>query len=466
MVGAEGSSMRTRLAHIRRMRLTHQVDRVLAYDTVGHVVRLAAGMHKKPASGGGDTSSGLVFLFALAGGLAVANVYYIQPLLEVVADDLDAGVATAGLLVTVTNFGFVLGLVFLVPLGDVLNRRRLVMLLFFVASAALAAAASAPSIALLASALVVIGVTSVTAQILVPFVSLLARHGDEGKVVGSVMTGLMLGTLVSRSVAGGVAGVVGWRGMYWLGSAVMMMLAVALHRRLPDLPPAACMRYSDLLRSVAGLLRREPILRRHAAYGAVTFAVFNAFWTTLAFLLTEPPYEFSEAAIGAVALIGIPSAFIAPYAGQLADRGRGPAMTGWYLVLALAGVVAAYVGGQHLIALLVGGFLIAFSVGCVHVTNQSLIYRLDPAARSRLTTAYMSSYFFGGMVGSALAAALYAAHGWTGVSILSACCTLAVTVAWVAARTRLPFRRRQDRRWVPEGDEARSPATTRASEAA
>jgi predicted MFS family arabinose efflux permease len=385
----------------------------------------------------------LVPILALACGLAVANVYYAQPCLDAIAFQLGVGPGAAGLIVTMAQLGFVLGLIVLVPLGDVVSRRNLVSVLLLICALGLAAAANAPSIGVLAAAICVIGLTSVVAQVLVPFAATLASEADRGRVVGAVMTGMMLGTLLSRTLAGAVAGAAGWRAVFWLSAALMVGLAVVLYRCLPQLPPPAVMRYGELLRSVGRLVAREAVLRRRAAYGAATFATFSAFWTTVAFVLARPPYEFGEAAIGLVGLVGLPSAFAAPYAGHLADRGHSRLFTGAYLVATLVGVALALVGAHSLGALLVGGFLIAVSVGCVHVTNQSVIYRLDPAARSRLTTAYMTTYFLGGMAGSACGAALYAAHGWSAVIALGAAFTTAALIGWLVEIRGMLGRRRR-----------------------
>jgi predicted MFS family arabinose efflux permease len=360
----------------------------------------------------------LVLLLATACGLSVANTYYVQPLLDAIARDLHAGHGVAGLLVTVGQLGYAAGLVLLVPLGDLADRRRLVTAALLVAALGLAAAAVAPGIGTLGLALAAVGVTSVVAQILIPFAATLAPDAQRGRIVGSVMTGLMVGSLLSRTVAGLVAQVAGWRAMFWLGAVAMLGLAALLWRRLPDLAPTVTLSYRDLLRSVGTLVAREPVLRRRSLYGALAFALMSVFWTTLAFVLASGPYDFGEASIGLFSLIGIPAAFAAPYVGRFADRGQARVATGAYLGIIALGLVLALAGAQHLVALAGAAILITGGAQALHVTNQSEIYALDPTARSRITTAYMTSFFAGGTAGSALAATAYAASGWTAVVAL------------------------------------------------
>jgi predicted MFS family arabinose efflux permease len=357
----------------------------------------------------------LVLLLATACGLTVANTYYVQPLLDAIARELHAGHGATGLLVTVGQLGYAAGLVLLVPLGDLVDRRRLVTGALLVAALGLAGAALAPALGALGLALAVVGVTSVVAQILIPFAATLAPDAERGRIIGSVMTGLMVGTLLSRTLAGLVAQAAGWRTMFWIGAVAILALVALLWRRLPDLAPTVSLPYRQLLRSVGTLVAREPVLRRRSVYGALAFALMSVFWTTLAFVLSEAPYRFGEAGIGLFSLIGIPAAFAAPYVGRLADRGRSRQATGAYLGLIALGLLAALAGTQHLFALAAAAILITAGAQALHVTNQSDIYALDASARSRITTAYMTSFFAGGTAGSALAATAYAAWGWTAV---------------------------------------------------
>jgi predicted MFS family arabinose efflux permease len=357
----------------------------------------------------------LVLLLATACGLSVANTYYVQPLLDAIARDLHAGHAATGLLVTVGQLGYAAGLVLLVPLGDLVDRRRLVTGALLVAALGLAAAALAPGLGALGLALAAVGVTSVVAQILVPFAATLAPDAERGRIIGLVMTGLMVGSLLSRALAGLVAQAAGWRAMFWLGAVAMLALAALLWRRLPELAPTVALPYRRLLRSVGTLVAREPVLRLRSAYGALAFGLMSVFWTTLAFVLASGPYDFGEAGIGLFSLIGVPATFAAPYVGRFADRGHARLATGAYLGVVVLGLVLALAGARHLVALAAAAVLITGGAQALHVTNQSEIYALDASARSRITTAYMTSFFAGGTAGSALAATAYAASGWAAV---------------------------------------------------
>jgi predicted MFS family arabinose efflux permease len=378
----------------------------------------------------------LVLLLALASGLTVANTYYAQPLLEAIARDLGVGDATAGLIVTLGQIGYALGLVLLVPLGDLLDRRRLVTGLLLVAAGGLLLVAAAPAIGLVDAGIVLVGFTSVAAQIFVPFAATLAADHERGRVVGQVMTGLLLGTLLSRSVAGLIAQVAGWRTVYVVAAVLTAALAVLISRSLPHHPPTTDHRYRDLLLSVAHLVAREPVLRLRSVFGALSFATFNMLWTPIAFVLAAPPYRFAEAAIGVFALVSVPTVFLTGFIGRLSDLGRGRALTGVYLTVVLAGTGLAAWGVRHLVALAAGALLITLGQQCVHITNQSEIYRLAPTARSRITTAYMTSYFGGGIVGSALAMTVYTTRGWGGVCVLLAGVTVVALVIWTAERLR------------------------------
>lgn len=374
-----------------------------------------------------------MLLLAVACALTVANIYYSQPLLDAIARELNVGVGTAGLAVTLGQLGYAAGLVLLVPLGDLLDRRRLVTVVLAISAAALVLVAAAPSFGLLGAAIVVVGLTSVVAQIFVPFAADLAAEHDRGRVVGYVMTGLVLGTLLSRTTAGLVAELAGWRAMYLVAAALAAGLAVLVNRVLPHHPPTTEAPYHRLLGSVWRLLAREPVLRLRALYGGLAFAALNVLWTPMAFLLARPPYRFGEAAIGAFALIVVPLAFTAGRVGRLADRGHGRLATGVYFALTLVGAGLAWLGTGQLWALAAGAVLVTFGTQSAHITNLGTIYRLDPAARSRITTAYMTLFFVGGVAGSALSAAAYAHYGWSGVCGLLAATALAGLVTWACA---------------------------------
>jgi predicted MFS family arabinose efflux permease len=372
----------------------------------------------------------VVLLLAVACGASVANLYYAQPLLDVIARDLGVSAGAAGLLVTSSQVGYAAGLVFLVPLGDLLDRRRMVARMLVVTALGLAAAAAAPSFAVLALAIAVVGVTSVVAQVLVPLAGSLAAEHERGKVVGDVMSGLLLGILLARTASGLIAELGGWRLVYVIGAVLMVVLAVVLARALPPTPSVTDLRYRELLRSVGALVRDEPVLRRRMAYGALGMASFSVLWTAIAFLLSDAPFDYGEGTIGLFGLAGLVGAGAAQGAGRLADRGHAHAATGAFLAaIALAWALLA-LGGTSLALLIAGVVLLDLGIQGQHILNQSLVYTLAPDARSRVTTAYMSNNFLFGALGSAGASAAWSAGGWGAVSALGLGLAALGLLAW------------------------------------
>jgi predicted MFS family arabinose efflux permease len=373
----------------------------------------------------------LVAIMAVACGIAVANLYYAQPLLDTLAHTFGVSTGTAGLIVTLTQLGYALGLVFLVPLGDVLNRRRLIVTIMLGTAVALAVAAESPDIRVFLAASLAVGTTSVVAMILVPFAATLAQDYNRGRVVGQVMSGLLMGILLARTASGFLADAAGWRAVFWAAAVLMLAQAGVLWRLLPDVHSQRRLSYPELLVSVLPLLREEPVLRRRIVYGAAMFATFSALWTCLPFLLSRPPYGYSDSLIGAFGLIGAVGALSASAAGRMADRGWSRATTGAFLATVLFSFWLMDVGSESLVAMIIGVALMDLGMQGTQITNQSEIYRLRPEARSRITTAYMTSFFLGGAVGSSLSAWLYQFYGWGGVCVLCMGFALVALLFWV-----------------------------------
>lgn len=347
-----------------------------------------------------------------------------------IARDLDVSPGAAGLLVTASQVGYAAGLVFLVPLGDLLDRRRMVSRLLLVTAAGMVVAAFAPSFAVLALAIAVVGVTAVVAQVLVPLAGTLAADHERGKVVGSVMSGLLLGILLARTASGLIAAATSWRTVFVLGAAAMVVIAVVLRRALPATPPETDLPYRAALRSVAALVRDEPLLRRRMLYGATGMASFSVLWTAIAFLLSGPPFHYGEGTIGLFGLAGLAGAIAAQGAGRLADRGHTHASTGVFLVaIALAWILLAL--GDASVALLIAGIVVLdLGIQGQHILNQNTIYTLAPDARSRVTTAYMTSNFTFGALGSAGASLAWSAGGWGAVSALGLALAAIALLGW------------------------------------
>lgn len=378
-------------------------------------------------------SRGLLALFAVAAGAAVANIYYAQPLLASIAKSFHIGSGTASLIATLSSIGYAVGLALLVPLGDVVRRRRLTAALLLITAATLAVCAAAPSFAVLAVATVALSLAAVVGPLLVPFAATLATPQQRGAVTGTVLSGVLLGVLLSRAGGGIVAGLGGsWRVVYVVAAAITVVLAVALARLLPDLPPAQRMGYRALLGSVFSVMRTEPVLRLRSGFGFFGFGTFSVFWTSVAFLLAGHPYSYSQTDIGVFALVGVAGASAARVIGRVTDNPRWDrTATGALLAAALIswGLMAVHGGGT--LALLVAGALVLdFGVQGAHTTNLAAIYRLSPAIRSRVTTVYLTSNFLGGVAGTAASGAAYAADGWGAVCVVGAVFVGAALVLW------------------------------------
>ncbi|MFD6528996.1 MFS transporter [Streptomyces sp. NPDC060184] len=385
-------------------------------------------------------SRGVVALFAVACGAAVANVYFAQPLLVTMGHDLSMSPALLGAVVTLTQVGYGLGLFFLVPLGDITDRRRLVVTQLLLMGLALAAVTTARTAAALLAGMAGVGLLAVVTQTLVAYAASLAPPDRRGRVVGTVTSGVVLGILLARTASGLLADLAGWRSVYLASAALTALLALVLYRVLPrhtNTPPER-LRYGRLLRSTVTLFARERLLRIRALLGLLIFAAFSILWSSLALPLSEPPYSLSHTAIGAWGLVGAAGALAATAAGRLNDRGLSGRTTGTALALLAVSWVPLAFARSSLWALLVGVILLDLAVQAVHVTNQTLIHALHPEAGSRLIGGYMVFYSAGSATGAIAATSLYAAAGWGAVCALGAAVSVLAFALWALTRGSLP----------------------------
>ncbi len=375
----------------------------------------------------------LTLLLATATGLAVASLYYVQPLLGLLSTQFGVGSAAIGLLPTLTQLGYGVAILLLSPLGDRYDRRRIIVVKTAALVAALAFTAAAPSFAVLCLASIAIGLAATLAQDLVPAAATLAPEAQRGKRVGQVMTGLLLGILLSRVAAGAVAAVAGWRAVYAGAALAVALLIPLLWRGLPRFQPATQAGYGELLLSMARLWRTHAPLRRAALAQGLLSLAFSAFWSTLALVLAGPEFGQGSAVAGAFGLAGAAGALVAPLAGGLADR-RGPqAVIRTGALLVFAAFAAQALAPASLWLLVAVAVLFDLGVQAALVSHQSVVYSLDPASRSRLNAVLVSVMFAGMAAGAALGSALLAAFGWRAVPALG---TAAALGALAIARRR------------------------------
>lgn len=391
-------------------------------------------MHAKPT-----LTPGLLAFMAVGSGLSVASLYYVQPLLELLAREYSLSDTSAGFLVTLAQLGYLAGLIVVVPLGDHHERRKLLTITSALTALGLLAMGLAPSFMLLAAFSVVVGTTCVTAQILVPLAAHLASDEKRGSAVGSVMSGLLLGILLARTFSGVMAELAGWRSVFIVAAVLMAMYSVACWRVLPHLAPTSNTSYRTLYVSILHLFRDEAVLRRRSLIGGLQYAVFGIFWTAMAFMLVRQ-YQMSEAMIGMFGLIGAIGILAARIAGKLADKGWARLSTGGFLCVTISSWPLLYWGQWSIIAFGIGVVLLDLGIQGAHISNQSEIYRLNPEARNRLTTGYMASYFLGGACGSASAAVSYGMGEWPAVVALGSGVSILCVVIWAVTELRFPVR--------------------------
>lgn len=367
----------------------------------------------------------LVMLFAISSGVAVGNLYWAQPLLATIATTFSLSAGAASGLITSTQIGYALGILFIVPLGDALNRRKLIPRLMFSSAIALVACAVAPDFMLLMLALALVGVTTVAGQIITPLASSLASAERRGKIVGTIVSGMLIGILLSRTISGFLAEWFGWRAIYLCAALITVVLAIVLRRHIPDDEPRPKVTWLSLLSSIFVLIRQHRVLQVTLLLGFSAFAVFTLFWTGLTFLLSSPPYSYSLSQIGLVGLVGLAGAIIARRVGWLHDNGYSVAGSGTAIVLTIVALGMAYLGANQIGFILGSVLLLDIAIQTLGVLNQTRLLSLSAENRSRLNTAYVTCNFMGGALGSALAGTLWNRGGW---ALLMACASVLMVV--------------------------------------
>lgn len=385
-------------------------------------------------------SRGTTLLFACAAGMSVANVYYAQPLLDALASDFSISHAAVGGIITATQVGCALALLLLVPLGDLVDRRRLMLAQVLMLAAVLVAVGLAASTHGLLLAMLLTGMlgTAMT-QGLISYAASAAADHERGSVVGTAQGGVFIGLLLARVLAGGISDLAGWRSVYLCSAGTMLVLAILLWRRLPALAVTGRrMNYPSLIASMFTLLARHRVLQIRGMLALLMFAAFNIFWSALVLPLSAPPHGFSHTAIGAFGLVGALGAFAATWAGRLADRGFERQASLAALLLLVAAWLPLSFMNLSLWALVVGIILLDLGGQAIHVTNQSMIFRSSADTHSRLVAVYMMFYAVGSGAGAVAATASYAFAGWQGVCILGAGVSATALIFWAATRRLMP----------------------------
>jgi predicted MFS family arabinose efflux permease len=373
----------------------------------------------------------MTLLFAVVCGMSVANIYFAQPLLDHLSKEFGIDYSTIGILITITQIFYAVGLLLLVPLGDLLNQRRLIIGQMLLSVVALIIVGTASSSTVLFVGMASVGLLAVVTQTVVAFAATMAAPAERGRVVGMVTSGIVIGILLARSISGILTDLAGWRSVYLFSAALMLCMVCTLFRVLPNVErEVKTLSYAQLLSSVFMLFVQERVLRIRAILALLIFTAFSILWTSVVLPLSAPPLSLSHTAIGAFGLAGIVGALAAARAGKLADQGHGQRTTGIALLLLLISWWFISFTEQSLLALVIGIVLLDLAVQAVHVTNQSIILTLRMEARSRLTAGYMVFYSIGSATGSIASTQIYSHYGWNGVCWLGASVSAVAFLFW------------------------------------
>ncbi|MGC1295400.1 MAG: MFS transporter [Alloacidobacterium sp.] len=360
----------------------------------------------------------LLPFLGMACGVGVSNIYYNQPLLLEMAHSLHADHSQMGTVAVATQIGYSIGILAFVPLGDVIERRGLMVRLFAGVAISALLAALAPTLAMLVAASIAIGLTAAVTHVVVPIAPELAEDEERGRAVGTVMTGLLLGVLLARSVSGWIASFFGWRAVFIFAALSNAAFVPLMLRKLPRLPPHTPLPYAQAIRSLWTIIRTQPLLRESAVLGGLVFAAFSAFWTTLVFLLGSRHYHLGAGTAGSFGVLGATGALIAPIAGRVADRRGSRAVVTLGLSLLSLGFCILWLLGYHILGLVLGVIVLDLGAQANQIANQTRIFGLEPGARGRINTVYMTTYFLGGSLGSLFSTIAWAHWGWGGVCAL------------------------------------------------
>jgi len=368
-----------------------------------------------------------LWVMTLGAGLVVANNYYNQPLLALIAAEFRVSEASVGAVAVATQLGYAAGLFFLVPLADMFHRKRLILSIFPFIITSLLLAALSWSLTWLVIASFLIGLTSIIPQLFVPLAATLAAPKEKSRSIGMVMSGLLIGVLASRIISGIIGEYLGWRYMFFIGALVMALFFLLVARTLPEVKPSFNGSYPSLMRSLIHYLKKDAALRLASWRGGCSFGAFTAFWTTLVFHLEGPPFHAGSGIAGAFGILGIAGALVPAFLGKVIDRiDRGRLIISCSLLALFSWWLIGGPGTDGYPGLILGVLLIDLALQAVHLINQSIIFTRHPEATNRVNTIYMTSYFIGGSLGTFLAAVAWDKAGWSGVTAVGALFMLAM----------------------------------------
>lgn len=367
-----------------------------------------------------------IAIMALCTGLIVANIYYCQPLVVLISREFEVSESNAGQVTFFTQIGYALGLLFCVPLGDKLERKKQILFMTGAAVAALCAAALSVNIGMLKITGLIIGFTSIVPQLILPLAASLAAPERRGKVIGVIMSGLLIGILLSRTLSGIIGEHFGWRAMFWIAGGMTFVMMITILFTFPQSKPSFNGSYGALMRSVFTLIRDQPLLREASTINACAFGVFGLFWTTSVFLLSNPPYNFGSDVIGLMGLAAATGALGAPLIGRIADKKNPRIAIGYGIACILAGYIIFWFFRNSLAGVIIGIVLLDLGLQGVHVSNQTRVYALLPEARNRMNTVYMTMSFIGTSLGSGIGLLVWDINKWAGV------CMAGVGITFIA----------------------------------
>lgn len=358
-----------------------------------------------------------VSFMAIATGLIVANLYYCQPLVILIAKEFLIAEEKAATITYLTQAGYAIGMFVMVPLGDKLERKKQIQFTAFSVIIALILAATSKSFLMLQIASFLIGAFSIVPQLILPLAASLASPEQRGKVIGTIMSGLLVGILISRTVSGFVGLWIGWRGMFWIAALLCLLIMLVIQKKFPVNRPNFKGTYGQLYNSMFTLIKEQKMLREATLINAVSFAQFGAFWTTMVLLLSEAPFNYNSATIGLFGIVGASGALAAPLVGKLGDKGKPRIIIGYGCVLLMLSFIVFYFSAESLIGLLIGIVFIDVGLQAIHISNQTRIYAFLPEARNRMNTIFMSFSFLGTALGSAFGIWLWNYGKWHAFSV-------------------------------------------------